>query len=205
MAHFNPEEIEQFWRQQNSRRLVVRDTLNARRLPYGVAVENLSKEWNIGNLIRTANAFLCGELILIGRDSFNDAGCPGIYRFECMRHAPDQAAFFELAAQGGYQVIAVEIDPRAEMLPRFNYPEKPLFLFGSELEGLSPELIDRADHRVMIPQYGLVPCLNVNISCSIVLYDFISRVHPDLEPVPVVGTKFQIDTGSGRGPGIDED
>ena len=49
VARFSPEEIEQFWRQQNPRRRSLREELEARRLPYAVAVENLSKDWNIGN------------------------------------------------------------------------------------------------------------------------------------------------------------
>jgi tRNA G18 (ribose-2'-O)-methylase SpoU len=198
VARFSPEEIEQFWRQQNPRRRALREALHARRLPYAVAVENLSKDWNIGNLIRTANAYLCGELILIGQDTFDDAGCPGIYRFERMRHVPDGPAFERLVRDTGYETVAVEIDRRAELLPSFTYPERPLFLFGSELEGLSPERVERAAHRIMIPQYGLIPCLNVNVSCSIVLYDYVTRTFPDLAPAPIAGAKFQLEGGSGR-------
>ncbi|MCK4304666.1 MAG: hypothetical protein KAY24_10555 [Candidatus Eisenbacteria sp.] len=198
MTRFSPEEIEAFWRQQNPRRRALRDELARRRLPFAVAVENLSKQWNIGNLLRTANAFLCGEIILVGNDTFDDKGCPGIYRFEHMRHIPDAAGFEKHASEAGYTTIAVEIDRDAELLPRFKFPERPLFLFGGELEGLSPEMMDLAAHRVMIPQYGLIPCLNVNISCSIVLYEYVSRTFPDLEPVSVDGAKFQLDPGSGQ-------
>ena len=86
----------------------------------------------------------------------------------------------------------------AEFLHRFAYPAKPLFLFGSELRGLSPALADRCQARLMVPQYGLIPCLNVNITCSIVLYDYVTRTFPELEPAPVDGAKFRIDPGSGQ-------
>ncbi len=198
MTRYDPEEIERFWREQNPRRRALRERMDARRLPYGVAVENLTKGWNIGNLIRTANAFLCGEIILIGGDAFNETGSAGVYRFEPMHHVPDARAFTTYAHRSGYEIVAVEIDPRAVPLRRFVYPPKPLFLLGSELEGLSADLMEVADHRVMIPQYGLIPCLNVNVSCSLVLYDHLSRSHPDLEPVPVEGSKFKLDPESGR-------
>jgi tRNA G18 (ribose-2'-O)-methylase SpoU len=198
MAQHNPQDIERYWREQNPRRREMRAAINARRLPYGIAVCNLSKEWNIGNLLRTANAFLAGEIILIGRADFDDTGSARIHRFERMHHVPDQAAFRAYAEQQGYQTVAVEIDPRAELLPEFRYPAKPLFVLGSELAGLPVDLSEAAHHRVMIPQYGLIPCLNVNISCSIVLYDYVTRTHPDLRPAPVEGAKYKLYPGSGR-------
>lgn len=198
MTRFDPEELERFWREQNPRRRALRARLDQMRLPYGVAIENLSKEMNLGNLIRTANAFLCGEILLVGSEVFDETGSGQIHRFERMQHFPDHDAFQEYARAAGYTIVAVEIGADAELLHRFRYPEKPLFLLGNELRGLSAELTARADQRVMIPQYGLIPCLNVNVSCSIVLYDYVTRRHPDLAPAPVDGTKFKIDPGSGQ-------
>jgi len=198
MVRYRPEEIEAFWRDQNPRRRALREEVGSRRLPYGVAVWNLTKDWNIGNLLRTANAFLCGEIILVGREEFNESGSAGIHRFERMHHVPGPESFRRYVEASGYTVIAAEIDRGAELLPRFRYPEKPLFLFGSELEGLSEEMAATAARRVMIPQYGLIPCLNVNVSCSIVLYDYVTRTYPNLQPAPIDGAKFKLDPGSGR-------
>ncbi|MBD3235597.1 MAG: hypothetical protein GF330_02705 [Candidatus Eisenbacteria bacterium] len=198
MARFDPQELEKFWREQNPRRRALRARIDEMRLPCAVAIENLSKEMNLGNLIRTANAFLCGEIVLIGSEAFDATGSGQIHRFERMRHFPDGDAFEAYARQAGYTIIAVEIGGRAELLPRFRHPQKPLFVLGSELYGLSDELTARADRQVMIPQYGLIPCLNVNVSCSIVLYDYVTRVHPELAPAPVEGAKYKLDPGSGQ-------
>ncbi len=198
MARHSPEEIERYWREQNPRRRALREQLDARRLPYGIAVWNLTKEWNIGNLLRTANAFLAGEIILIGREEFDDTGSARVHRFERMHHVPDRETFLRYADEQDYETVAVEIDPEAVVLPEFRYPRKPLFVLGSELEGLPPELMQSAQHKVMIPQYGLIPCLNVNISCSIVLYDYVTRTYPALDPAPVEGAKYKRYPGSGR-------
>jgi tRNA G18 (ribose-2'-O)-methylase SpoU len=200
MARYDPVDSERYWREQNPRRQALRDRLDARRLPYGVAMWNLSKDWNLGNLIRTANAFLCGEIILIGSANFDETGSAGIHRFERMRHFSTADPFLAYAHENGYGIVAVEIDARAEWLPGFRYPARPLFLFGNELEGLPEALVTRADHRVMIPQYGLIPCLNVSVTCSIVLYDYLTRTHPGLDPAPVDGAKFKLDPGSGQRP-----
>ncbi len=200
MVQYDPAEFERYWREQNPRRRALRDRLEARRLPYGVAMWNLSKDWNVGNLIRTANAFLCGEILLIGSAEFDATGGAGIHRFERMRHFSAVDPFLSYAREADYRIVAVEIDARAEWLPGFDYPSRPLFLFGNELEGLPEELAQRADHRVMIPQYGLIPCLNVSVTCSIVLYDYLTRRHPNLQAAPVEGAKFKLDPGSGQRP-----
>ncbi|MFH1144309.1 MAG: TrmH family RNA methyltransferase [Candidatus Eisenbacteria bacterium] len=198
MVRFNAAEIERYWRDQNPRRRALRAWLDARRLPYGVAVENLTKDANLGNLIRTANAFLCGEILLVGSPVFDSAGAADVHRFERMRHFADPEAFLDHVKTSGYRLIAVEIDAGAQWLHRFEFPERPLFLFGSELRGLSPGLAAHAQQRLMIPQYGLMPCLNVNVSCSIVLYHYVTHAFPDLLPAPIAGAKFQLDPGSGQ-------
>ncbi len=200
MARYDPDDLARYWREQNSRRRELRERLDANRLPYGVAVWNLSKDWNIGNLIRTANAFLCGEIILVGSADFDEAGSAGIHRFERMRHFAEPDEFLGYARGVGYEIVAVEIDARAQWLHGFRHPARPLFLFGSELEGLPAKIADRADHRVMIPQYGLIPCLNVSVTCSIVLYDYLTRMHPGQQPAPIEGAKFRLDPGSGQKP-----
>lgn len=198
MVRYDPQKIERFWRAQNPRRQALRARLDARRLPYGVALENLSKDWNIGNLIRSANAFLYKEINLVGRNAFDQTGARHVHRFEHLRHHANRESFLAYVREAGYQLVAVEIDARAEFLHRFAFPPHPLFLFGAELEGLSPELAAAADARLMIPQYGLVPCLNVNIACTLVLYEYVTRRHPELVPTPVTGSKYLFDPGSGQ-------
>lgn len=200
MARFDPEKQESFLRNLNPRRSELKRKLDARRLPCAVAIDNPDKEMNIGNLIRTAHSFLCGEIILVGSDKYQGAGSHGIERFERMRHFEDRDSFLEWLPDSGYESIAVEIHPEAERLDRFEFPERPLFVLGNELYGLDDRILERCDRKLMIPQFGLVPCLNVNISCSLVLYAYVATCHPGLETAPVRGRKYLVDKQSGRKP-----
>ncbi len=199
MARFDPKKQEEFLGNLNPRRAELKKRLDAMRLPYGVAIDNPDKEMNIGNLIRTAHSFLCGEIILVGSAKFQGAGSHGVERFERFRHFADRAAFRAWLPESGYEAVAVEIHPEAERLDRFEFPVRPLFVLGSELRGLSEELLSVCARKLMIPQFGLVPCLNVNISCSIALYEYVTTMHPGLEMMPVRGRKFLVDERSGRG------
>lgn len=198
MARFDPKRQAEFLERLNPRRAEIKRQLDARRLPFGVAIDNPDKETNIGNLMRTAHAFLCGEIILIGSRKYQGAGSHGIERFERIRHLPTRQEFLEWLPGSGYETVAVEIHPEAERLDRFAFPEKPLFLLGSEFYGLDETLLSAAIHKVTVPQFGLVPCLNVNIACSIVLYEFVTSRYPDLQMTEVRGRKYLIDERSGR-------
>lgn len=198
MARFDPERQEAFVRGLNPRRAALKRSLDERRLPYGVAIDNPDKQTNIGNLFRTAHSFLCGEIILVGSPRYQGAGSHGIERFERIRHFPDRTSFALWLPESGYTPIAVEIHPDAERLDRFEFPERPLFVLGSELYGLSEELMAVCARKLMIPQFGLMPCLNLNISCSIVLYHYVTTRHPGIPTPPVRGRKFLVDQKSGR-------
>lgn len=200
MTRFDPDRQEEFLRSLNPRRAELKQRLDARRLPYAVAIDNPDKEMNIGNLMRTAHSFLCGEIVLIGSARFDSAGSHGVERFERIRHFPTIPAFLRWMPESGYESVAVEIHPEAERLDRFAFPERPMFVLGNELTGLSEELLASCRHKVTIPQFGLVPCLNVNISCSLALYAFVTSRYPDLAASPIRGRKFLVDERSGRNP-----
>ena len=48
------------------------------------------------------------------------------------------------------------------------YPERPCFLLGAEVGGVPADLLDEARLVVRIPQWGLVPSLNLAVAGSIV-------------------------------------
>ncbi|MDB4306329.1 hypothetical protein N9980_02065, partial [bacterium] len=55
--------------------------------------------------------------------------------------------------------------------------ERPCFLLGAEIGGVPADLLDEAKLVVQIPQWGLVPSLNLAVAGSIVLYDFLGKRH----------------------------
>ena len=66
-----------------------------------------------------------------------------------------------------------------EATPLFEavYPPRPCFLLGAELGGLPSDLVAAAGLVVEIPQWGLVPCLNLAVAGSIVVYDYLGKRH----------------------------
>ncbi len=66
--------------------------------------------------------------------------------------------------------LLVAVDLGGDPLADFCVPDRALLAFGTERQGLSPELLDAADLRVSIPMENGVSSLNLACSVAVVLY-----------------------------------
>lgn len=148
--------------------------------PLALAAWNISKEHNVGSLVRTAHAAAATEVLLVGSREWNVEAARTAELYTDVVHLPDDPeAFLAHLAAGHWNLVAVELDPRAVNLFEAQYPERPCFLLGAELGGVPPRLLDAASMIVQIPQWGLVPSLNLAVAGSIVVYDHLAKLHRD--------------------------
>lgn len=70
----------------------------------------------------------------------------------------------------GYRVVAVEQTSQSILLSTFTPPEKVVYIFGNEIDGVSSELLALADTTVEIPMAGKKESLNVSVTAGIVLF-----------------------------------
>ncbi len=75
----------------------------------------------------------------------------------------------------------IALDPDGEPLQPERLPARAILAFGAERQGLSPELLARADSRVRLPMRSGVSSLNLATSVAAVLYSW--RLCPD-HPLP---------------------
>lgn len=78
--------------------------------------------------------------------------------------------------QAGYHIVATS--PRPGSFTPHDIPlDKPLaFCFGTELTGLAPALMDRADLHMRIPMYGFTESYNISVSAAITLFTVMERL-----------------------------
>ena len=69
----------------------------------------------------------------------------------------DRPQFLDWLPSSGYESVAVEIHPEAQRLDRFVFPGRPIFILGNELHGLGEGVLAACTHKLMVPQFGLVP------------------------------------------------
>lgn len=66
----------------------------------------------------------------------------------------------------------IALDPDGQPLRPGELPPRAILAFGAERQGLSPELLDRADARVRLPMREGVSSLNLATSVAAVLYSW---------------------------------
>ncbi len=141
-----------------------------------IAGWNTSKEHNVGTLVRTAHAVAAEEVVLVGDREWNIEAAKTAQDFTDVTILEDEDAFLDHVRTRGWSLVAVELDDRAVSLFETEYPQNPCFLLGAERDGLPQRLIDAAEIVVQIPQWGLVPCLNLAVAGSIVMYDYLAKL-----------------------------
>ena len=121
-----------YWR----REAVVAD-LDPRRHDFHVAVENWQHDFNIGSVVRTANAFLAREVHVVGRRRWNRRGAMVTDRYQHVRHHADVESLAAWAAAESLPVVGVDNLPGSVPLESTRLPRACVLLFGQEGPGLS--------------------------------------------------------------------
>src|SRR3954451_3697773 len=84
------------------------DDLDSRRHEFHVAIENFQHDFNIGAVVRNANAFLASEVHIIGKRRWNRRGAMVTDTYQPLRHHAGPAELADWAR--GRQLPIVGVD-----------------------------------------------------------------------------------------------
>ena len=149
--------------------------LDTRRHAFAVAIENWRHDLNIGTVVRTANAFLAREVIVVGNRRWNRRGAMVTDRYQHIRHVPSAAQLATYAEEAGYEIVAVDNLPGAVPLETFALPANALLLFGQEGTGLSAEARDVASVVCSIAQFGSTRSINAGVAAGVAMHAWIRQ------------------------------
>lgn len=144
---------------------------------FGVAVYNISKEFNIGSLLRTAHCAKVKDFFLIGEKSFNTYAAVSSEKWTKINYFQSIEEFLLGIEKTNYALLLVDQTKNSKSLFDFDFPERPLFLLGTEKGGLPEHIKNKNYPTVEIPQYGLVHSLNMSCAGSIVIYHYLYKVY----------------------------
>ena len=151
----------------------IRADLAARAHRLHIAIENVSQDLNIGSIVRSANAFNVAGVHIIGRRRWNKRGAMVTNRYLDVRHHPELGELLAWARAEGYEVIGIDNGPGAQPLEAADLPERCLMVFGSEGEGISPELSAGCSRLLRIGQYGSTRSINVAAAAAVAMHTWI--------------------------------
>jgi tRNA G18 (ribose-2'-O)-methylase SpoU len=149
--------------------------LDTRRHDFVVAIENWQHDANIGTVVRTANAFLAREVLIVGRKRWNRRGAMVTDRYQHVRHLPTVADLQNYADRLGYPLLAIDNTAGSVPLETAVLPRRALLLFGQEGPGLSEAARAAAAATYSIAQYGSTRSINAGVAAGIAMHSWIRQ------------------------------
>jgi tRNA G18 (ribose-2'-O)-methylase SpoU len=137
---------------------------------FGIGIVNPKTEYNIGSLWRSAHLLGASFIFTIKKrykkqssDTSKAWRSIPLFHFESVedlkKHLPYQC-----------KLIGIELNEGSTPLPKFNHPERAIYLLGAEDTGLPVQIMAQCHEIVHIP--SVIPeSLNVANAGSIIIYD----------------------------------
>lgn len=154
----------------------IKADLDSKRHDFSVLVTNDFGDFNLGTVIRCANAFLAKEVIIYGKKQYDRRGTVGTHLYENLKHVKTVE---ELNFPSNSLIIGIDNIPEAKSIENYIWDKNQhtILVFGQEQMGISPEVKAVCHDFVFIKQYGSVRSLNVGVAAGIAMYDYMSKLY----------------------------
>ncbi len=149
--------------------------LDTRRHSFHVAIENWQHDFNIGTVVRNANAFLAAEVHIVGKRRWNRRGAMVTDRYQHVRHHPTVAEFVEWAENGDIPMLGIDILPGSLPIEGVRLPERCVLVFGQEGPGLSEEMQQHCAEVYSIAQFGSTRSINAGVASGIAMHTWVRQ------------------------------
>lgn len=136
---------------------------------FGIGVEGISKEQNVGTIIRSAHSF--GAQFFFAINPIVDIEK---YRTSDTSDAFDHLPYYqypspeELMLPEKCTLVGIELTDNSIEMPSFRHPTRAAYIFGPEMGSLSDDVVEQCHHVVKIPMHF---CVNVGVAAAITMYD----------------------------------
>ena len=153
----------------------VKNSLASSAFEFHIAIENLQHDFNIGSIVRTANAFNVGGVHIVGKRHWNKRGAMSTEKYLTLYHHPDVADFERWVKSEKLRIVGIDNVEHSTLLGQSKLPKKCVLVFGQEGPGLSEDMLNLCKTVVAIEQYGSTRSVNVGAAAAIVMYEWVRR------------------------------
>lgn len=137
-------------------------------------LEDIQDPGNLGTMMRTAEAAGMSGVIMSKKcaDIYNPktvrSTMGGIFRVPHI-YTEDLLGTVNALKKEGFRIYATDLDADGEY-DKVDYPGRCGILIGNEGNGLSREMIENSDTRVIIPMCGEIESLNAAVAAALMMY-----------------------------------
>ncbi|GMN09180.1 RNA methyltransferase [Croceitalea sp. MTPC9] len=164
--------LEGFISEKRKQRFV--EVLSKRTRFLTVAIEDVYQLHNTSAVIRSCDAFGIQDVHVVegrfGKRLDKNIAMGAEQWIDVQRYQTTNECISKLQ-QEGYQIIATTPHNDSNLLADFSITSKTALFFGTEKEGLSQEVLKKADGFLKIPMVGFSESLNISVSAAIILQE----------------------------------
>ncbi len=142
-----------------------------------IAIENTERDFNMGTIVRSANAFGVRHVHVVGRRQWNKRGAMATDKYLHVHYYASVDEFVAAMKERNRVIVAVDNITGSVPLGSTKLPENAVLVFGQEGPGISPELASCAEKIVAIEQFGSTRSINVGVAAGIVMYMWVRQNH----------------------------
>ncbi len=139
---------------------------------FTVATEDVYQLHNTSAVMRSCDVFGIQNIHVIEERNLKKIDreiAMGAQKWVTLNRHKSSDECIECLREKGYQIVATTPSPMGGRLADLDILKPSAIFFGTEKNGLSPEVIDNADQFIQIPMYGFTESLNISVSAAIIL------------------------------------
>lgn len=140
-----------------------------------IAIENWQHDFNIGTVVRTANAFNVAGVHIIGKRRWNRRGAMVTDRYLHVEHHPTIDDFVAWAQENNLPILAVDLFEDSVAIEEFSFPRECVMVFGQEGPGISEDIHRAATATLAIAQYGSTRSINAGVAAGIAMHEWVRQ------------------------------
>ena len=146
---------------------------------FTVVVEDIFQMHNASAVMRSCEVFGIQELNVIEQrygKSIDKEIAMGAQKWVDINTFDSISNGVETMKNKGYQIIATTPHENDCELDDFDISKPSALFFGTERDGLSEEILQRADGFLKIPMVGFTESLNISVSAAIIIQNLTNRL-----------------------------
>ncbi|MCD9574269.1 TrmH family RNA methyltransferase [Flavobacterium soyae] len=146
---------------------------------FTIAVEDVFQMHNTSAVIRSCEVFGIQELNIIEQrfgKRIDKEIALGAQKWVDINRFDTVEGCVSSLRNKGYQIIATTPHENDCMIQDFDISKPSALFFGTEKDGLSPEILEKADGFLKIPMVGFTESLNISVSAAIIIQNLTNRL-----------------------------
>ena len=154
--------------------------LSKRTNHFTIAMEDIFQLHNTSAVMRSCEVFGIQQLNVIEErytKSIDKEIAMGAQKWVDVNRFESISSCISNLQNKGYQIIATSPHEKDCDLDQFDITKPSALFFGTERDGLSEEVLQKADGFLKIPMSGFTESLNISVSAAIIIQNLMSRLH----------------------------